>query len=162
MSHTCGDCTACCKILGVKEIAKPAGQWCPDCKIGYGCKVYHTRPESCRIFECDWLQESSFPADLRPDKCKVVITSTIDGEHPVLWVDPAYPDAWQKYPVKQYIDAALKCGVDVIIACNDRRKLVSSRGVSPEVTIDPNEDICHLQVSDIGPPVLINIKGSNV
>lgn len=158
MNHTCGDCTMCCKIMGVKELAKPAGQWCPACKIGYGCKIYTTRPESCRIFECDWLQESAYPDELRPDKCKVVITCTTDGKHPVLWVDPNYPDAWKKEPIAAYIRAAHKCGIDVIIACNDKRKLVSSRGISPEVAIDPMEDTTHIQVNDDGPPQLVVIK----
>src|SRR5262249_50752592 len=36
----CDGCTLCCKVMEVKEIAKPGGKWCAHCKTGTGCGIY--------------------------------------------------------------------------------------------------------------------------
>ena len=64
--RSCGECTACCTALGVKELNKPAGDSCEKgIQIGHvqsttntivGCSTYKSRPKSCRAFECAWLQ----------------------------------------------------------------------------------------------------------
>ena len=48
----CGTCTMCCKVMGIKAIAKPPGVWCKECIPGKGCGIYETRPEACRTFYC--------------------------------------------------------------------------------------------------------------
>jgi len=56
--RTCGPCTVCCTLQGVKEglsIPKPAGVQCPHvCKTG--CSIYEKRPTECQEFACLWLQ----------------------------------------------------------------------------------------------------------
>jgi hypothetical protein len=53
---SCGGCTLCCKVLSIKELAKPQGAWCPKCSVGRGCSIYAQRPEECRAFTCGYLQ----------------------------------------------------------------------------------------------------------
>ena len=64
----CGECTACCTLLAVAELNKPA-RWTCDHAGCQGCRVYDDRPMSCRAFNCLWLR-GGLPSDpgLRPDK----------------------------------------------------------------------------------------------
>ena len=69
----CGTCTMCCRIMGVADMEpepKPAHVWCKHCEIGKGCKIYESRPPSCREFNCMWLQDERdiFDDSQRPDK----------------------------------------------------------------------------------------------
>lgn len=67
----CGECTACCTAMGVPELKKAPGTTCSSvCETG--CSVYKTRPQSCRDFECVWLQ-GSLEDEHRPDKTGVVL-----------------------------------------------------------------------------------------
>lgn len=65
----CGDCVACCALMTVKEISKPAGQMCPKA-CAKGCSIYADRPGSCRAFECLWLQDEVgvWNSSHRPDR----------------------------------------------------------------------------------------------
>lgn len=91
----CGNCTLCCKLVGVNELFKPEGKWCRFCTIGEGCRVYETRPFSCRGFECEWYMHPGLPEDLRPDNCKVVFFCLADTKICLTIVDSNYPDAWK-------------------------------------------------------------------
>src|SRR5262245_12567524 len=71
----CGDCTACCTVLVVEELAKPM-RWSCDHQAWGGCRIYEVRPETCRQFNCLWLR-GALPADqaLRPDRLGVILDS---------------------------------------------------------------------------------------
>lgn len=66
----CGNCTACCEILEIPTIEKPAHQKCENlCKRG--CGIYETRPSECRSFQCIWTE--GFAGDSqRPDKSGIM------------------------------------------------------------------------------------------
>jgi hypothetical protein len=66
----CDKCKACCKVYFIPELKKPANQLCKHCPTA-GCKIYHSRPKTCREFKCLWL-EGRFPDSFRPDKIGVV------------------------------------------------------------------------------------------
>jgi hypothetical protein len=69
----CGECVACCKILGidVPELAKPAGVLCQHC-TGTGCGIYQTRPQQCRDWHCAWRRIGAMPPATRPDRLGVM------------------------------------------------------------------------------------------
>lgn len=75
--RSCGDCTACCEHLGVDELEKPAGQRCEhqrpagDARRFGGCRIYDTRPGSCRSYACLWALGVGGRED-RPDKSGVI------------------------------------------------------------------------------------------
>ena len=77
----CGECTACCTLMEVTEIRKPR---CKACGYldGKGCGIYESRPQSCREFECIWLQsqkrDEPWPKRMRPDKCGIMFVPTTD------------------------------------------------------------------------------------
>jgi len=67
----CGGCTACCKTHSVKEIAKPAGEWCSHC-LSDQCRIYETRPKGCRDFVCQWIKGFGENSE-RPDLVNIVV-----------------------------------------------------------------------------------------
>ena len=120
----CGSCTACCKVMKVRELDKPADTWCAHCAIGAGCRIYDTRPESCRVYECVWLRTQALDRPLaptlRPDRSRVVIGTVNDGEDIILYVSPDRPDAWKRPEFMQLIGEFRGRGVRVLLSCNDR------------------------------------------
>jgi hypothetical protein len=68
----CEDCAACCIVPAVHELNKPA-RWSCDNLSCHGCRIYDSRPASCRDFNCLWLRGAL--ADdpmLRPDRLGVM------------------------------------------------------------------------------------------
>ena len=92
------------QALEIPALEKPEGQWCSHCAIASGCKVYETRPSPCRDFACVWLESQKekhpLPAELRPDRCKMVLTFTPDRNDVLGYCDPASPDAWKGVPLR--------------------------------------------------------------
>lgn len=122
--HNCDGCTACCKVLKIQELDKPGNTWCRHCKIGVGCGAYETRPEACRIYECVWLQTQRMgkpmALELRPDKSRVVVGTTNQGEDIVLYVSPDRPNAWQHGALLGFVNDLLGRRINVFVSCNDR------------------------------------------
>jgi hypothetical protein len=88
----------CCKILGITELQKPVGKWCPHCDIGKGCKIYDQRPDECRTFLCGWLIDDRLSEVWKPDRSKIVLTSGRDGNSMEIRCDPGLPTAWRAAP----------------------------------------------------------------
>ena len=121
--HSCDGCTACCKILKIRELDKPANTWCRHCEIGVGCAIYDTRPESCRVYECVWLQSQRggkpLPLELRPDTSRVVIGVTNHGDDLVLYVSPDRPDAWKRGGIARFVAEMRAKGFTVLVSCGE-------------------------------------------
>ncbi len=96
--RACGTCTLCCKVVGVLEIAKPAGLWCPHCVGGKRCAIYDARYASCRSFFCQWMLEKGLGPEWKPQRAKFVLVKTEGGRHLTACVDPRYPSAWRRSP----------------------------------------------------------------
>lgn len=109
MTPTCGPCTLCCKVMGIKEghvttdtetgeethvltFVKEKDQWCQHASSRQGCRIYETRPQACRDFECLWLQGRFGGGDpaFRPDKIHAVLIPTTDRKNLVIHEDPGY------------------------------------------------------------------------
>lgn len=125
MIRECGTCSLCCKVLGIKELNKPRGEWCSNVKKGCGCVIHGTDelPRSCREFTCLWLErsEDGIPEDLKPDKVHAVLTWLMKGGVGVtVRVDPGYPLAHRDQPLEGFIDRVLARNVKVLVAVGDR------------------------------------------
>jgi hypothetical protein len=81
--RSCGECTLCCRLMGVEELEKPNDKWCVHCKGG--CQVYNVRPQTCRDFTCLWLAGALRIED-RPDKTGVVCVPQDEGKTVVMHV----------------------------------------------------------------------------
>jgi uncharacterized protein len=111
MSHVCGDCTLCCTLLHVTELNKPSHVRCVHLIQGVatrpGCSIYHKRPQSCKDFECMWLQEDDMPQELRPDRSHVVLWVTSNGKILIASVDPAFPNAYREGEMGRLLQSML-------------------------------------------------------
>jgi len=141
--RSCGTCSLCCKLLGILELEKPQGQWCPHCKPGKErCTIYETRPDTCRTFNCAWLVNESVDDRWYPEKCKMVINMNVDSEIHLLqiYVDPSNRMGWTKEPYYSQIKSLAKNGIDGI---NGEFYRTEVRLISPKkvYTILPDKDV---------------------
>jgi len=93
--RACGSCTLCCKTIGVAELAKPAGEWCPHCLRSKGCAIYDNRPDGCRDFFCEWMRSDKLGPEWKPDRARFALIMTVTG-HLSVAVDPGFPSAWRQ------------------------------------------------------------------
>ncbi|MBV9904730.1 MAG: hypothetical protein JO346_09145 [Alphaproteobacteria bacterium] len=104
--------------MGIEDLGKPAGKWCEQCAIGSGCRIYETRPEECRLFECGWKFDAALGPDWRPDRAKFLLQYELGGKRLAVRVDPQRPDAWKREPyysrLKQMAREAAAAGRYVI------------------------------------------------
>jgi hypothetical protein len=96
--RTCGSCTLCCKVMQVDALGKPAGKWCPHCAPGRGCKIYETRPQECRTFNCAWIMDARLGPHWKPEKCKFLLIAKSDGSEIEVRCDSGFPTAWRVAP----------------------------------------------------------------
>jgi hypothetical protein len=127
----------CCKIMGVEELGKPLGHWCPHVVKGKGCGIYADRPHSCQTFECVWLQTQSQSSkmilELRPDKSKVMLITSGNGNEIVVECDPNHPNAWKLEPMLRMLTNVFDQGVGVSVRKPDRREIIMFERVRPGV-----------------------------
>jgi Fe-S-cluster containining protein len=123
----CGDCSLCCKLLGVAALDKPAGKWCAQFLKGGGCGVYRDRPDACSTFQCLWSESEKLDERWRPDRCGFILFTEQDGRRLNVVVDPAYPMAWREAPyyerLKKMSERA-KTGHELLVSIGDRRIVV--------------------------------------
>lgn len=110
--------------MGVDDLdpPKPEGKWCSQCHKSKGCLVYDTRPQSCRTFKCLWL-EDALDAELKPSKCKAVLSVNSLGEMLQVNVDPGYPHAAEKGLLAEVL---AECNRPYLLVVGKRRKLVNA------------------------------------
>jgi hypothetical protein len=123
--RSCGDCSMCCKLLGIDEqdIKKPVNEWCTHCNPGAGCRIYDNRPPVCRGFGCEWLVDSAnLGEEWKPSRSKIVVhkkavrnvATAASGDSGVVLafvVDPSVPDRWREAPFYRTIKAAARAGL---------------------------------------------------
>lgn len=122
--RTCGECTLCCKLMGVPEIPKAPAKWCADCDREKGCRVYETRPPSCRNFRCFWLMDEAFPDEFRPDRIGALASFNDTPDSAVLHTDPARPASVRKPETRALIDALLKVYAKVFIVTGSEKAML--------------------------------------
>jgi hypothetical protein len=122
-----GDCTLCCKVMAIEELAKPAGAWCQYCKPGRGCRIYASRPIECQTYSCLWLMDDRLDAQWKPNRSKLVLTTSQDGIE--IRCDPGFPDAWRREPYRSEIHKWAVAGeardVTVLVITSEKMILVT-------------------------------------
>jgi hypothetical protein len=126
-NRTCGDCTLCCKVMAIEQLAKPISSWCPHCRPGRGCLIYANRPAECRTFSCLWLVNDQLDRYWKPSKSKLVLTTSEDGIE--VRCDPGFPDAWRKEPfrseIRQWAISGETHDVTVVVMVGQRMTLIT-------------------------------------
>ena len=120
----CGDCSLCCKVLGIPELDKPKDQWCPNFAPGAGCSIYKDRPPSCRNFICRWLTDPGMGPEWKPSVCKMVIDSRPSLF--VVHVDPAVTRPWTAEPYFSVLKRLSAQGLskNVMVMVIERRRTI--------------------------------------
>jgi hypothetical protein len=132
-TRNCGDCHACCVTLGFEArpdespFAKPAGEPCPHLCSG-GCGIYADRPPVCRRFRCAWLQESTLPASLRPDRCGVLfaMNENLLGEGFAVYAYELRPAAADSRAVARTIRRVAAQTTVILIRADGRREVLTA------------------------------------
>jgi hypothetical protein len=104
-------------------MGKPAGIPCHH-RTDAGCAVHDQRPQSCRNFECFWLLDDSFPDDMRPDLCGVVVSFNEDHDSVVIHVDPDRPDALSDDVGGLWVEALLTTFDPLFVVCGEDRMMI--------------------------------------
>lgn len=129
----CGDCQLCCKLPPSRDVDKPGNCRCKHLSHARGCKIYPSRPISCRVFRCQWLDSFDTDDMSRPDRCHYLIDPAPDmivsinnatGEAThiqavQIWVDPIYPDAWKDQRLLAFLLRRGAEGMTAIIRYGD-------------------------------------------
>ena len=121
----CGDCSLCCKVLGIPELNKPKDEWCPNFAAGIGCRIYGTRPPSCHNFICRWLSDPMMGPEWKPSVCKMVVDSKPSLF--VVHVDPAVIRPWASepyFPVLKRLSAQGLTKGTIVLVIERRRSIV--------------------------------------
>lgn len=133
--RSCGECRACCVVLGFEAregeapFAKPHGEPCPHL-VQIGCGIYPERPPVCRRFQCGWLQAPNLPDALRPDRCGVLFCANENllGTGSAVYAYEMRPGAADA-ALPAWLIAELSAAVTVV--------LVRSDGSSEVLSADP-------------------------
>lgn len=132
VNRHCGECTACCTLLGVPELEKARYTPCEH-DTGKSCGIYEQRPPSCRAFQCIWLQ-GLVPLEERPDKTGIIWSVTVPKPG-----KPQYPVAMEVTDGASKVEPALSMILKVtertpviIVNSSNKRRLVGYVG-------DPND-----------------------
>jgi hypothetical protein len=139
----CGDCTLCCKVMAIEELAKPASAWCPHCTPGNGCLIYADRPAECQAFNCLWLVDERLEQHWKPNRSKLVLTTSEDGIE--IRCDPGFPDAWRKEPfrseIRQWAVSGETFDMTVVVITGQKLILVTPEREFDFGIVQPDERI---------------------
>ena len=96
--RSCENCTLCCKVMGIAELAKPRGQVCTHCDWGQGCKIYAGRPGACVDFDCSYLLSPALGDEWKPTTAHMVLGYMTDADIILIYTDPDHAAAWRREP----------------------------------------------------------------
>ena len=102
--RACGECSLCCTVLRVDELAKLGGTPCRHLGAEGGCSIHPRRPQICRSYECLWLR-GAFDANDRPDRLGAVLDLIQTGDGVSLAIREGVPGAFERSPRLQEIAA---------------------------------------------------------
>ena len=118
----CGDCSLCCKVLGVVAVDKGPMIWCKHCDPKKGiCKIYDSRPNDCRWFYCRYLLHAEIGDHWKPVTCRMVLNleSSPSGDVLAINVDSGRVDLWRKDPyysdIRRWAETGVHNGTQVVV-----------------------------------------------
>jgi hypothetical protein len=140
-SRPCGECTLCCRLIGINEcnegretdfpFYKPADTNCKHCLPGRGCEIVGTAhfPSLCKGYSCLWKDPRFLPEAYRPDKIgaicsveggdravlagKIVIRAIVDRN---VGVSPLF---------SRWVDSCVAMGVAFVVQSGERVAMIA-------------------------------------
>jgi hypothetical protein len=135
----CRTCTLCCTLPEIATLDKPMYRPCRHI-ADQGCGIFGMaeRPAACTAYECAYLS-----ARLNEAPDRNLIPHPLDAgayfhRDPierayVLFVDPAWPEAWKRSAVVNYLRARIRSGFTLIIFDRGRRMTITSPFLFEEI-----------------------------
>lgn len=114
----CGECSLCCTVLRVDELAKLGGTDCLHQQAGGGCAIHPRRPAICRAYRCLWLRGRFGAAD-RPDRLGAVLDFVNHGGQLMLEVREARSGSFAASPRLQQLVERQRATIPVRISDAD-------------------------------------------
>ncbi len=163
--RACGTCTLCCKLFPVPELDKPAGKWCPHIAQGAGCGIHATRPDVCRAFFCQWIENHDLGPEWKPERSKFVLSIYPGSNSLAVTVDPGAPQAWKQEPyyrnLRRWAAAALAQGDQVLVFVGDQATAILPDRDEPLGTLQPGDRIVSAKrQGPVGPIYNVRIQRS--
>ena len=141
----CGACSLCCKLLPIRELNKPAGQWCIHAVPGSGCNIHHDRPPSCRQFFCSWRLDPNLGPEWKPDVARFVLSADPARQALVLSADPGMPFAWKREPyyerLRQFAGRLFAENKRLLVDLRDKITVILPDRDVPIGLVGPGEEI---------------------
>ena len=129
--NACGECSLCCKLLGIEEIDKQPGVWCRHCTPGAGCTIHEqaSYPTDCGTYVCLWRQAKDegnpLPDELRPDRCKVIVDAAKYERAHYVRCDVSSSNAWRNPKILGILAQLQRMGSTIYLAGpNKVKKLI--------------------------------------
>lgn len=123
---TCGTCSICCKIVAVKDLAKPAHQWCVHNVPRKGCGIWGAHPEVCKVWQCGWILMPQLDDRWKPESCGFIIRTRFQIQQLVIDVEPSKPNSWRREPflstIHRWAQNSLATGQQIVV-CIGRRQI---------------------------------------
>jgi|TARA_R110000796_G_scaffold24033_1_gene68745 hypothetical protein len=146
--NICGDCTLCCDLLPIPEIKKPHSQLCGDCVLSVGCSIHSTRPESCRTFNCLYIEsdESEMGNSLKPNKSNVIFEKLTTNIY-IAINHYNEPTAYKSKLVLDFIKSLNEKGISVATTSftNETKQIFLAEGHSEEGVLSVILDLLNKQ-----------------
>ncbi len=143
--RSCGTCTMCCKVYLIRELRKPAGQWCAHCVQGSGCGIHASRPRSCREFFCSWLVDPNLGPEWKPEVARFVLSADAIHRAIMVTVDPGSPLAWKREPyyavLKRFSEVFFRIDQKVLVNLNGHITVILPDREVPIGRIMPGDEI---------------------
>ena len=136
--RSCGPCTLCCTLQGVKEglsAPKLPGVPCEHLAACGGCSIYERRPIECALFACEWLDGMGQSLD-RPDRLGVMF-ETQETTTRFILARSRTPGQTRKARVKKLLRRFIRMGLPVGIA--DAETFPEDLNEPGEVTVYTDE-----------------------
>lgn len=136
----CGDCAACCFVMGVKEIGKPVMSKCQH-QAKKGCSIYAERPTPCRVYSCLW-REGFGLREHRPDKLGVIFDLVREGvfaTNKVVMAREVFAGSSKLQKVRVLLDTFSHSMVVAILPAEGPRRLLGPAGLVKQVVFAAEE-----------------------
>ncbi len=135
IKRACGDCTACCTVLGVSDLTTPKPKQTPCIhldKEARGCGIYATRPSSCVGFACMWLAgHPKLTGAMRPDRFGVIVWYEETKFGATYCVDETIPGAFETPTIKGFLrDLGASTNLILFLPNGMRRLLVKNTAMN--------------------------------
>jgi len=162
---SCGDCSLCCKLMGIQALDKAPGVWCGHFKRGAGCGIYADRPPACSAFQCLWTGSEKLDDRWRPDRARFVMFTEQDGRRLNVVVDPGSPEAWRREPYYSRLKAMSERahdGFELLVSIGDRRIVVFPDQEADLGVVKPEQKIVSGYATQDGRKVAFAILASDL